>query len=314
MGRRTPLEALFALFKGDFGLSHHALSQLILSDRPLHNGSTPRQMAANTSWLSRYVVHAPMDSLQDRYFADFTTSTRRVHARLNQAGHADEKIFGVVCASRLMTDALGSQGQSATVYRNALARLQANPTASPAERTRAALLLTIAVGCTGSIARGIDLISSHIHTQAQAGDRLAPRPSAAGSRAEGSGACPPAHADLIGLIRLVDGRMASNLYVIPADADGSVIGALALGANAITDVELDVSAEHLRVWREKDRWLARDLGSTNGTTLLPADGGTPRPLTSCRPVELHPGDRLRLGAYTTFVVVAVAQSLQGETP
>ena len=310
MGRGTPLEALYALFKGEFGLSHHGLSQLILSNRPQQNGSTPRQMAANTSWLSRYVVHAPMDSLQDRYFADFTTSARRVHAHLNQTGHADEEIFNTICDSRLMASALDSQGQSGIVYRNALARLRSNAAATAAEHARAALVLTITAGCTANIARAIDLTSGYIHTNAQVNGRFTPQPSAVGASAQHT-APHQAAPGPIGLIRLVDGRVASNPYVVPATADGSVIGALALGANAIADVEPDVSAEHLRVWREKGRWLARDLGSTNGTTLLPADGGTPRLLSDGMPVELHPGDHLRLGATTTFVVVAVAQSLQG---
>ena len=74
------MEALYALFKGEFSLSHRALSQIILSDRPQPNGLSPRQMVANTSWLSRSIVHAPMDLLQDRYFADFRSSARRVHS------------------------------------------------------------------------------------------------------------------------------------------------------------------------------------------------------------------------------------------
>lgn len=309
MGRRTPLEALYALFKGDFGLSHHALSQLILSDRPQQNGSTPQQMAANTSWLSRYVVHAPMDALQDRFFADFRTSARRVHAHLNQAGRTDEEIFLTIYASTLMADALGTSGQSGTVYRNALARLQANATATAAARARAALLLTITAGCTANIAKAIDLTSGYIHTDGHATGRFTPQPSAATAAAENGTALAPA--DLIGIIRLVDGRVASNPYVIPDDGAGATIGALALGPAAIADVEPDVSAEHLRVWREKGRWLATDLGSTNGTTLLPADGGSPRHLASAEPVELEPGDRLLLGAATTFIVVAVSNSLRG---
>lgn len=57
------MEALYALFKGEFSLSHRALSQIILSDRPQPNGLSPRQMVANTSWLSRSIVRAPMDLL-----------------------------------------------------------------------------------------------------------------------------------------------------------------------------------------------------------------------------------------------------------
>ena len=106
------MEALYALFKGEFSLSHRALSQIILSDRPQPNGLSPRQMVANTSWLSRSIVHAPMDLLQDRYFADFRSSARRVHSHLNQSGISDEEIFRVIGSSDLMPSALSTQDQS----------------------------------------------------------------------------------------------------------------------------------------------------------------------------------------------------------
>ena len=41
MSSTTPFEALYALFKGEFGLNHRAFSQLILSNRPYQNGMSP---------------------------------------------------------------------------------------------------------------------------------------------------------------------------------------------------------------------------------------------------------------------------------
>lgn len=310
------MEALYALFKGEFSLSHRALSQIILSDCPQPNGLSPRQMVANTSWLSRSIVHAPMDLLQDRYFADFRSSARRVHSHLNQSGISDEEIFRVIGSSDLMPGALSTQDQSSVVYRNALARLWSNSGIGETARARASLLLTITAGCTGNVAKAIDLASGYIYADGRADGRVdgrfTPQPSAADTLAAATGttqmAPPP---NLIGLIRLIDGRVASNPYIIPATDAGAVIGALALGPSAIADVAPDVSAEHLRVWREKGRWLACDLGSTNGTTLLPAGGGSPRLLVSGEAVELHPGDNVRLGSVTTFAVVAVAHGLEG---
>lgn len=312
MSRNTPMEALYALFKGEFSLSHRALSQIILSDRPQPSGLSPRQMVANTSWLSRSIVHAPMDLLQDRYFADFRSSARRVHSHLNRAAISDEEIFRVIGTSDLMPGALSTQDQSSIVYRNALARLWSNSGIGETARARASLLLTITAGCTGNVAKAIDLASGYIYADGHANGRFTPQPSAADALAAATGAAqmaPPPN--LIGFIRLIDGRVASNPYIIPATDAGTVIGALALGPSAVADVAPDVSAEHLRVWREKDRWLACDLGSTNGTTLLPADGGSPRLLVSGEAVELHLGDELRLGSVTTFVVVAVARGLEG---
>lgn len=211
-----------------------------------------------------------------------------------------------------MPGALSTQDQSSVVYRNALARLWSNSGIGETARARASLLLTITAGCTGNVAKAIDLASGYIYADGRADGRFTPQPSAADTLAAATGttqmAPPP---NLIGLIRLIDGRVASNPYIIPATDAGAVIGTLALGPSAIADVAPDVSAEHLRVWREKDRWLACDLGSTNGTTLLPADGGSPRLLVSGEAVELYPGDNLRLGSVTTFAVVAVAHGLEG---
>lgn len=304
----TPLEALYALFKGEFGLSHRALSELILSDRPLQSGATPQQMAANTSWLSRYVVHAPVESLQARLFADFPASARRVHSHLIQLGRSDRDVFDAVFASDLMPRALCAADRSGLVYRNALTRLEPLPADLDAVKARAALLLTIASGCTADVGLAVDLTSGYIRSDGRFRGRLTPTPSPVAPMA--ARPCADRAPDSLGLIRLVDGRVASNPYIVPSTAEGAIVGALALGEHAIADVEADVSAEHLRVYREGSRWLACDLGSRNGTALLPADGGSARRLAPNAPVELAPGDCLQLGSRTTFVVVAMAKLIR----
>lgn len=47
-----------------------------------------------------------------------------------------------------------------------------------------------------------------------------------------------------------------------------------------------------------DRWLVLDAGSTNGTTLNYADEA----LARHTPVQLSPGDRIHVGAWTTITV------------
>ena len=48
-----------------------------------------------------------------------------------------------------------------------------------------------------------------------------------------------------------------------------------------------VSRVHAEVWREGDRWLLRDLGSSNGTRV--------NGIRVIEPVEVRPGDRVSLG-------------------
>ena len=108
----------------------------------------------------------------------------------------------------------------------------------------------------------------------------------------------------IGLIRIQGDYVAGGPYGISEAPGGSVVGALALGSDDITDVEMDVSAKHLRIYRNNGRWLVRDLGSTNGTYITQEPGKPELDISSGAPTELSPGSRLRLGKHTVFVAVA----------
>ena len=162
--QETPLEVMFSFFKGTFGVSHHALAGLILSSHPLPSGQTPVQMADNTSWLSRQVVHAAPDALQKRLFADFEASSRRVHARLNQLGNADTLIAEkIVLLEPRVASALVASGQDANLYANAFARFAATKV-KDATRARMVLLLLIATCCSGS---PVEAVRRAIACQAQ---------------------------------------------------------------------------------------------------------------------------------------------------
>lgn len=63
-----------------------------------------------------------------------------------------------------------------------------------------------------------------------------------------------------------------------------------LGRSSVASVLVDdlyVSDEHVQILPEDDRWLVRDLGSTNGTFLNGAKVTQPTPLSA--------GDHLRIG-------------------
>ena len=104
---------------------------------------------------------------------------------------------------------------------------------------------------------------------------------------------------------MIDGCVASGPYRISTSETGTKIGALALGKDAIADVNVDVSAEHLRVWRSQGHWLAQDLNSTNGSTLIRSDGSCVF-LTPGISVEIVPGDCIKLASNTLFSVIAMA--------
>lgn len=63
----TPCGAMFDIFKRAAHLSHIELCGLVLSSRPLADGRSPQSRAADRSWVSRFIVRAPVGTLQQRY-------------------------------------------------------------------------------------------------------------------------------------------------------------------------------------------------------------------------------------------------------
>ena len=113
----------------------------------------------------------------------------------------------------------------------------------------------------------------------------------------------------LGLIRMEEGYVIGGPYTVSSLPQGGVVGALALEDGAITNVGLDVSARHLRIYKQGDAWYAQDLGSTNGTHLSRLSDGTYLDISAGMPIELHPGDCVRLGSSTNFAVVAMSPDL-----
>ena len=64
----TPCSALFSAMKKQGGISYKELAGLILSGKPLSDGRSPVSRINDRTWVSRFIVHAPVGSLQDRYF------------------------------------------------------------------------------------------------------------------------------------------------------------------------------------------------------------------------------------------------------
>ena len=78
----TPCGAMFDIFKRAAHLSHIELCGLVLSSRPLADGRSPQSRAADRSWVSRFIVRAPVGTLQQRYFAEYGTSAARIMSQL----------------------------------------------------------------------------------------------------------------------------------------------------------------------------------------------------------------------------------------
>ena len=112
---------------------------------------------------------------------------------------------------------------------------------------------------------------------------------------------------LLGLVRVVDGRIraGSNMHVL--DPAGTELGLLPKSKHVVADVDPDVSRRHAFVWREEGRWRIRDLCSTNGTRVVSGATGEEVAVDSDPDsfVELHPTDIVCLGATTRFIAMSV---------
>ncbi len=303
-GRQTPIEVMFSLFKTSFALSHRALAELLLSDRPLTNGRPTAQMAQDTSWLSRTIVHSQPGSLEDRYFADWSCASNQILHKLQEKGYSNTDIYTMIAAATdAMAQALSACGRNGLLYRNAASRL-VGCQSDKDNRALISIALVVSTACWCEPARAIAYIR----------DRFEFAENARSFTPSSISFCPcdlkqtdTEHA--IGLIRIDSELVIGGPYVIEPSAMGSIIGALALEDGAVTDVGLDVSARHLRIFAENNAWYAQDLGSTNGTYLVEASNGKKLDISSGVPAQLHPGDTLCLGLSTTFAVVATTPAL-----
>ena len=90
----TPCGAMFDIFKRAAHLSHIELCGLVLSSRPLADGRSPQSRAADRSWVSRFIVRAPVGTLQQRYFAEYGTSAARIMSATGPAPAQSHGLHG----------------------------------------------------------------------------------------------------------------------------------------------------------------------------------------------------------------------------
>ena len=298
----TPCGAMFDIFKRAAHLSHFELCGLVLSSRPLADGRSPQSRAADRSWVSRFIVRAPVGTLQERYFADYGTSAARIMSQLalRRRNPMDAAaVTNMVCgpAGELMVRALEECHQDTNLYRNALERLSQAAELMPAERAEAILVLFVAVGCSADVRSSVTYAIDYAHATC-GGDTSTPR-SLSTSSVAGEHEVAPAHP--LGLLCVQNGYVVSVPRWIQPSEEGVEIGALATGEGGITD---DVSARHAHIWCDAQNiWHVEDLSSTNGTVVV---NGATRVCIQVEPgrsAQLNPGDELKLGESTTYAIL-----------
>lgn len=301
----TPCGAMFDIFKRAAHLSHIELCGLVLSSRPFADGRSPQSRAADRSWVSRFIVRAPVGTLQQRYFAEYGTSAARIMSQLalRQRNPMDSTaVINMVCgpAGEPMVRALEECHQDTNLYRNALDRLSQAAELMPAERAEAVLVLFVAVGCSADVRSSVNYAIDYAHATCGGGTST---PRSLGMSLT-AGEREPAPAHPLGLLRVQNSFVVSAPRWIQPSEQGVEIGALATGEGDITDVGDDVSARHAHIWCDAQNiWRVEDLSSTNGTVVV---NGATRVCIQVEPgrsAQLNPGDELKLGESTTYAIL-----------
>lgn len=318
-GELTPCGALFNIMKRYGEISNKELASMILSGKPLADGVSPISRINDRAWLSRFIVHAPVGTIQERYFANFSSSALRVAARLKSGDHkrlSNDEIMELVIGKKgeEMRKALRTCHQDLSLYENIGERLISDSGYTKSERAEMAVLLLIAAGCTANVRKAADEVISFSHTVHGAGmtsrlvtPDLAQEPSDDATDLTST-------ALSLALFRIENGRlMGEPHWLNPEDASVD-IGALSLTDKSINDVRPDVSGSHLRILYEGGKWYAQGLSSKHGTKLI--DGVSHAEITIEPPrddseenverpkVPIHPGDELILGSDTHFLIMA----------
>ena len=305
----------------NFGrIANRDAASLLLSPTALY-GATPLQARIyDRTFLSRSIVHARPGDFSPEHFADLAFAAQTLSARIveNRGGGAAaiaelvEHYRGP--AAQAMCTALETAGQHSTLYRNALNKIAGASVDSQQTLGTLGLMLFTATGCLGDQAQAIEIVERFAAQRLARGLYTTETSVGAGFDAAAERAEPDVTMSLMRVVGEV-GRL--PLRPLSTDPAGTVIGMLASGPHDITDVNRDVSRQHLRIWRENNHWYAQGLGSTNGTVLISGDTRETRVIEPPRamrkpgvvypPAEILHSDMLKLGATTTFLVWRVME-------
>lgn len=314
--RETPSSVLYDDLHHFGGMSNVDAARVLLSARVGPGGTSPRDRVTSRTFLSRNVVHANPDDVNPAMFADFDVSAQTICSCVLRR-HGNDRAALVEHyagdAATRMEGALKSCGRDSQVYANEVARLSCVRLRSEPDRCALLLFLFCACGCLADASHAASLVEEFARRRlAQDISTVQDSVETAGSLAELADASQLGPRSL-GLLRMIDG--VGRPPILALEPSGSLVGSLAQGPGAVNDVEPDVSRQHLRIWREGERWLCQGLHSTNGTSIVSgADGEVisvepPRSRQNAKfdypPQELREGDTLCLGKSTRFLVMRI---------
>lgn len=309
----SPASLMYSDLRGFSGLTSRSLAELVVSPRARIGDRPVLPRLGEKTFLSRHEVHASKHELPAH--GDLPAAALAITARIAKkhgegfARKAVDRYRGV--AARAMECALADVGADADVYSNAVARIEQAGGLTDDARGSLLVLLFIAAGATWDAGEAARIAFEFMEGALGAPDTT-PKPQAFGAE---RAVKERASAKGLALLRVVDGCAKPPLHVLSPMETGTVIGFMPGPDDpcAIADVGLDVSRRHARISLVDGHWLLADLGSTNGTRVLPgvAPGdGKKRSFVQVEPghpVEITNADQIILGATTRFLAIRVIE-------
>ncbi len=311
---QTPSSYMYDELRRFAGLSNRDAARILLSDRPIYGGRSPRDRVEERTFLSREVVHQAPNNINPAIYGDFSQSaqtiTHRMTQRLGQGAHQQIIARYTTEAAKAMAALLNRAGRDGRIYLNTVMRVQSARLARENDRAVLLVMAFISAGATADPRVAASLVAQF--TRNNLATDLVTMETGTPRRTPPMAVTP--HPELLGLVRVVDGAVKPPIYALSSGAQGTMVGSIPVEGSCITDVEVDVSRQHLIIWRQDGRWWCQGLESTNGTALI--SGATKELITvekpramrrgnadKSTPVEISPGDTLCLGMSTRFLVM-----------
>lgn len=320
MAADTPCSVLYNDLRTFGGIKQLVAARALINADSAAGEALIEKAASNRSYLTRYIVHRAPDQCMPGLYGDLALASLGLTAALaNKLGGGAEARQQILehyrgPAAQDMATVLDRYNLDSNLYLNAVRRIEVSSDRDTREKSTLAAMLFIATGALADPAAGVDVVESYCVNKM--GGHFGTTETAVGKRfdahaATGNGA---AAAPTLGLLRVNGDSVDMRVRTLSREPRGTVVGSLPKASPSITDVGSDASREHLRIWLDNGHWYVQGLGSTNGTVLEPGTGGervVVEPPRSARkrgesypPVEIHNSDRLQLGLYTTFLVIA----------
>ena len=246
----TPSCALYAGLKSLGRINNGNAAQILMAGNARYGGRLISERLTVPSFISREIVHAKPGDLPELLFAPFEQSARQILNLIMQNRGSDPQSLSKIVKRYMescvpnMQDALTNCGVDGMLFRNGVERIETADDSNIKDRLYIHLVFFIVTGCLGDPARAIEYTESFVSDQMLS--TLGTVETTVTSFF--SAAARPTGDIRLGLLRVVGNSARPPLRPLSMDPTGSIIGSLTGDENAITDVDSDVSRQHLRVW------------------------------------------------------------------